>query len=57
MTLEKVDGDDNLSDLFTKALDNTRFMTLRTKLGVIHRSLVGGFSPAQECVPLSQVGR
>ena len=37
---KKVDGEDNISDIFTKALEGSRFEALRLALGVMHADLV-----------------
>ena len=42
---KKVDGEDNLGDIFTKALDGTRFEVLRLALGVMHIELVTAEPP------------
>ena len=41
-----VDGLDNISDIFTKALEGTRFEALRLALGVMHIDLVTADPPA-----------
>ena len=46
ITPKKVDGLDNVSDIFTKALEGMRFEALRLALGVMHVDLVTAEPPA-----------
>ena len=43
--LVKTDGEDNVSDIFTKPLEGMRFAMLRTAPGVIHRELIEATPP------------
>ena len=52
--LIKTDGEDNVSDIFTKPLEGQRFAVLRTALGVIHREMVEASPP--QLVSLAVMG-
>ena len=43
---KKVDGEDNVSDIFTKALEGARFEALHLALGLMHPDLVTACPPS-----------